>query len=93
MYSVDPFEDWPDNEEGQTSESDEEWNPPSRDSPSVHSDSDSEGSLIQDALLQSDEEGEYTAPLEASAIIANRTRARAPLTNVLLTDLEGTQSQ
>ena len=71
------------------SSEDEEWNPPSQDSPSSHSDSDSDGSQIQEGLLQSDEEGDDPNPLDSTAIIATRTRARVPLTNVLLSDLEG----
>jgi hypothetical protein len=87
--NVDPFEDWQAGEEGGLSSEDEEWNPPSQDSPSSHSDSDSDGSQIQEGLLQSDEEGDDPNPLDSTAIIATRTRARVPLTNVLLSDLEG----
>lgn len=92
IFSVDPFENWKVTDYGQDSSSDEEWNPPSRDTPSVYSDSDSDGSQIQDAFLQSDEDSEESASLDTEAIIARRTRARAPLTNVQLADLEGTSS-
>lgn len=89
-YSVDPFENWQEADDVQESSEDEEWNPPSRDTPSTSSDSDSDGSQIQDAFLQSDDEGEVASPTDGSAIIARRTRARAPLTDVQLADLEGT---
>jgi hypothetical protein len=89
IYSVDPFEDWQGTEEGVMSSEDEEWNPPSQDSPTVSSDSDSDGSQIQEAFLQSDEENEEMNEVDRSTKIAKRTRARAPLTNVLISDLEG----
>lgn len=86
---MDPFEDWHETGGGATSSSDEEWNPPSQDSPSVSSDSDSDSNQIRDAFLQSDEEHEESSGLDMSSIIAKRTRARAPLTGVQITDLEG----
>lgn len=90
LLSVDPFENWKTTEYGQDSSEDEEWNPPSRDTPTAGSDSESDGSQIQDAFLQSDEDSDASASLDTTAIIARRTRARAPLTNVQLADLEGT---
>lgn len=90
--SVNPFEEWGPVDEVVLSSDDEEWNPPSHDSPSASSDSDSDGSVLQDAFFQAiDEPPEQDRPvMDAGHLIARRTRAQAPLTNVELADLEGT---